>query len=160
MRAVILPLLLAFTLAVAPAVMAAGGEEGKAKAQAAKAAGAERRENATAHEDADKSAERANRTAARESFAENRSALLETFLAGLHAKRASWHENATRVREACHNATFDAPNATKEQREERAHCIRDGYSAWRAEHHADMKELREQMRALLAAFHPGRGASR
>ena len=153
MRTVILAFLLVGLLA-APVALAGGpgshGDEGKAKAAAQRASAA----NATADDErrADArhaSAERENRTLARERFAENRSVLAESFVSRLHAARASWLENATAVREACHAAEGD--NAS--------HCIRNGYRAWRAEHRAEMKELRAELRALLESWSSGRRAS-
>lgn len=86
----------------------------------------------------------------------NRSALLDGIVARLHALRASWLENATAIREACHAQTVDE-NATQEDRTADSHCIRDGYAEWRAERRAEIKELRAELRALFD--HRGRGAS-
>lgn len=148
MRAVILPLLLTVALVAAGAAVAGGpgthADDGKAKA-------AGHRANATAdHDDVDSNRtwDRANRTAARESFAENRSALMESFLDRLHAARASWLENSTKVREDCH-----ADN------ESAKHCVRDGYRSWRDAHRGEMKELRAELRALFESWKSGRRAS-
>lgn len=65
------------------------------------------------------------------------------FVSQLAQLRASWLENATAIREACHAAEKDE-NATKEERLDRAHCIRDGY-------HAFFETLRELLRDLRAS---------
>lgn len=149
MRAVILPLLLTAALVAAGAAMAGGpgthADDGKAKAAA-------HRGNATAdHDDkpeTNRTWDRENRTAARESYAENRTALMETFVARLQSVRASWLENATKVREDCH-----ADN------ESAKHCVRDGYRSWREAHRVEIKELRAELRALFDSWHAGRRAS-
>src|SRR5687767_11761392 len=56
-----------------------------------------------------------------------RAAAHDAFLAALKAARASWMENASKVRETCHAA--EAPehgkNASRDARGAWAHCIRD-----------------------------------
>lgn len=151
MRTLVLPLLLAAALLAAPIALAGGGEA-SSHADAGKAKAAEHRANATADHDDDpernRTSDRANGTAARESFAENRSALLDSFLTRLHSVRASWQENATKVREQCHADNESEP-----------HCVRDGYRGWRAQHRAELKELRAELRALFDSWHAGRRAS-
>ena len=148
MRAVILPLLLTAVLVAAGAAVAGGP---RTHADDGKATAAAHRGNATAdHDDGEtnRTWDRENRTAARESFAENRTALMETFVARLQSVRASWLENATKVREDCH---VDDESAK--------HCVRDGYRSWREAHRVEMKELRAELRALFDSWHAGRRAS-
>ncbi|HUR68057.1 MAG TPA: hypothetical protein VM370_02340 [Candidatus Thermoplasmatota archaeon] len=100
------------------------------------------------------------RSSARAGPASERRALIQDFLESLHAIRASWHENATAIREACHSDdSFDHANATKDERTARAHCIRDGFSEWRAERRADLKELRAELREIMGGFGKGKHAS-
>lgn len=69
------------------------------------------------------------------------------FLARLKALRVSWLENASAVREACH-AAEKGENVSKEERLSWAHCIRDAFSLWRAEHRVERRETRDEARAL------------
>lgn len=87
----------------------------------------------------DKRAERAERALEKDDRHDEKKA--PAFLAAFRALRASWHENATAIREGCHAAEPDA-NATKEERAARAHCIRDGYKAWMTGYRAERREMR------------------
>jgi hypothetical protein len=143
----IIAILLASLVLVTPLALADGGP---GRSDAGKARAAEERATHASHDDADPAA----RHAAREEAAANRTALFERFMTRLEAIRASWTENATKIREDC-RGDFDHEDATKDERLARAHCIRDGYADWRAEHRADLRELREELRALFSAR--GRG---
>lgn len=70
----------------------------------------------------------------------NHSKRNDTRFDAYHARIAQlvdmWLENASKIRDACHNATKpDAHNntTTKEQRLAWAHCVRDGYASFRAQ---------------------------
>lgn len=148
----ILALLLTGLVLAAPLAIADGAgrsDEGKTRAD-------EARGNATAsRDDHHDDGERDNRTArhaARAEAAANRTASFDSLMTRLETLRLSWTENTTRIREEC-RADFDAANASKEDRRAHAHCIRDGYAGWRAEHRQDLRDLREDLRALLS----GRG---
>lgn len=54
---------------------------------------------------------------------------------------ASWHENASAIRERCH-AVEKPDNATREQRQAWAHCVRDGYKSFFDHLRADLKQAR------------------
>lgn len=79
-------------------------------------------------------------------------ALWDGLQAKLTALRTSWQENKVAVQAICRADDFDPANATKAERHERAHCIRDGFAKWRAEHRAEIKELRQQLRELLGSM--------
>lgn len=142
-------------LLAAPLALAGGGdhgddasERGRAEATAHKAARANHTDDD--NDTREHNATREQRRAERENVTANRTAAMERFLTQLHALRESWLENATKVRETCQNATFDRANATKEQREDNAHCIRDGYADWRETYRAELRELRAQLKELLS----------
>lgn len=145
MRAVILPLLLAAALLAAPVALAEGSDDRRRDGESKEKAFAARAEQAG--NDDNKSARAEERAA----FRDNRTALFDRVIAQLHALRESWHENATKVREGCKSADIDHRNASKEDRTAHAHCIRDGYKAWRAAHSAEIKGLREELKLLLDA---------
>lgn len=155
MRTVILALLLAATLLVAPVALA-DGDDGRSHSDAGRLKAAEASDdhhatdddNETDDED-DDAGERHGSRHDNASFRENRTALMERFVEQVHALRASWLENATKIREGCHASELDHRNETKENRTAAAHCVRDGYRDWRAAHAADIKEIREALRALL-----------
>lgn len=159
MRRILPILLVSFALLAAPVALADGDDTphaGKGKSDDARAAAATHRANESEHDDDNESADDRGRKldANRTAWRENHSAMIEGFVAQLKALQTSWHENATKVRESCKSATFDKENATRAERLARAHCIKDGYAAWRAEHRADIKELRDEMRALFESWHP------
>lgn len=153
MRAVILPLLLAAALLAAPVAIADGdrshGDAGKTRAAELRA------DHAPDHDDNDtEDANETPRGKRNASYRENHTALIDRIVESIHALRASWHENATKVREDCKAADLDHRNESKDNRTARAHCIRDGYREWRAAHTAEFKELREQIRALKDSRRP------
>lgn len=155
MRTIVLPLLLAAALLSAPVALADDddrrserGSEGKAKAAELRPNHAPENDDGNETDD-DNAADDGPRGRRNESFRENRTALFDRVIEQLQALRASWLENATKIREDCKSDTFDHRNETKENRTARAHCIRDGYREWRAANTAEIKELREQLRALV-----------
>lgn len=125
--------------------------EARTKAAERRAAAQEHRANHTHGNDTDdenetrerpdrpERPERANHTAQREAH--------RAYMARLHEIRAAWHENATKIREDCHQKSADKPNATREDRIAYAHCIRDGYKDLRAWAVAEIAEAREAARA-------------
>lgn len=147
--------LLLIAVLAAPLALADGAERARAdKARADHAPDAD-----DAADDA-----RSNRTESRRERAHpwgdanataNQTARVEAFIAEVRAMHAAWGENATKVRDACKAQQIDKENATKEQRGAFAHCIRDGYAEWRAEHRASLKALREEMHALFGGWHKG-----
>lgn len=159
----ILALLLATLLLAVPLALASG-PEGRGKAHDARTVAAEHRGNHTDDNETNddnesshanrSSGRNATRDAARDAWRENHTTLRDSYVTRLHAMKAAWRENATAIREACHNTTLDMSNATKDEREARAHCIHDGYKAWRGLHRVEMKELRADLAVLFAAWHP------
>lgn len=154
MRTVLLGATLALLLVLAPLALA-DGEDGRTKAEKHRAEAQTRHAEAETNDTDDDANEtaRAGHASARASARENRSTAREAFLSGLADLRASWHENATAIRDGCRSSEFDRENATKEQKTEWAHCIQDGYASWRESHRAEIKDLREQLRELLRSFH-------
>lgn len=153
MRRFPLAILMVLTLLVASAatVLAAGGgagsdehaEKGRARADEARSgeAGA-----AAANASGEESAHAARSHARGGDDATGRPAAVTQFLDRLRALRASWLENATAIRAECRADAEDADraNSTKEERLAYAHCIRDGYRAWRVAWVAEMRELRDE----------------
>lgn len=136
-------------LAAVPLAIAEGAERGQKGRDVAAAHAPDAERNAT---HVDRNATHVERNTTHAEAGEERgarAAAMETFLAKLHALRASWLDNATKVREACH-AQDAGDNMTKEQREARAHCIRDGYAGWREQSRAQMRDLRAQLRAMFS----------
>lgn len=151
MRAFILPLLLA-ALLLAPVALADGNDRGRDRSDLSRAHDDDHDDDdGDGEERRNRTSDRANRSAAREAWAENHTAMIDRVIAQLQSMRTSWHENATKVRDACHS--FDRANATEEQIEDHRHCVRDGYRNWRTVNRAEIKELREEMRALLEGWH-------
>ena len=175
----LLALLLAMTLFVVPAALADDGDDDDDASD--DAGGSHRSERSQGHgprdnesddnetdddadaedededDDADDNAHdgrNETRAAEREAFRAEHKALVHAFVAALKDLHASWHENATAIREGCHSADLDHKNASKEDRTEHAQCVKDGYAAWRAERRADLKELREELRELVDSWHP------
>lgn len=140
-------LMLALLVVAAPLALA-GAEDraakGKEKAEDAKAADAK-----AAHA---KTRGHGNLTAedddGNDTRKEKRAGLLDAFRARMAEWRASWKENATAIREACHAAAPDADNATKEERKSRAHCIRDGYHQLFAMMKLERKAWKDERKAL------------
>lgn len=64
-----------------------------------------------------------------------------TWRATLKSLLASWHENASAIRERCH-AAEKPDNATGNETKAWAHCIRDGYKAFLEGLRADLKQAR------------------
>lgn len=71
----------------------------------------------------------------------------EAFRAAMAAFRQSWHENATKVREACHAQAPLADNATRAEHKAWAHCIHDGYHALFSQMRAERKEILAESRS-------------
>lgn len=142
-------LLLAFLVVASPLALASGeshSEKGRARAEEAKAASDERRDD---DRDKDPTVEAAHDDReARENRSAKRAAFIDALRAQLQKWRDAWKENATAIRASCHAVAPDHENATKEEHRAWAHCIRDGYhsflealrlerKAWRAEWRAD-----------------------
>lgn len=153
MRNILIALMLALTLLAAPVALASRGEDRHEKREAAQAEhddgpredddnethGEARHKNATARQEW------------RENFTARRTAAWDAFHAKVTLMRASWIENATRIREACHVET-PTQNATEEDRKADAHCVRDGYREWRADNRADMRILHKELNELFGGW--------
>lgn len=162
----ILVILLAGFLLAAPLVLAEGGrgDEHRQAADDHRAESSDDDANETSDDNEtdddnetgdDESGESHGLSAeSRAAWRENHTALIDSMIAQLQALRESWKENATAIREGCHTADLDHKNATHDERVSHAQCIRERYSEWRADHRADLKELREQLRALAESWSP------
>lgn len=94
------------------------------------------------------------RHAALASFQENRTAAHAAWNATMHAIRESYLENKTAVIESCRsNETkpADMANATKEEKQAFAKCVRDGLRPLKAAARADIEEAREEFLAFVKA---------
>lgn len=133
--------ILALGLLLAPTALADGADGKRIRGHAPDADDRRdaRPEHAMRGQDDDDNRTLANATERRAAFA----ALLDR----ISTIRTSWLENATKVREACHDAEFDRANATKEEKRIHAHCMKDGYDAlhklMRAERRLAWLEFRE-----------------
>lgn len=147
MRSLLIASMLGLTLLLAPVVLADRGEDGRAKADTARAGHADgepvqgdaRGLNAT------------ERSAARENASADRAAAWSEFQANSSSLRASWKTSAVTARDACHAAAV-SENATSEEREASAHCIRDAYRVWRVEHRVELRELHQALHQLFASW--------
>lgn len=119
--------MLVLGLLLTPLALAEGG-----KGQVTRDASALHRgshENATSDDHRNGTEGRRHSDDANESRGHRKGADWAAFRARFHELRESWHENATKIREECRESKPDA-NATKEERRDWAHCIRDGYKVW------------------------------
>jgi hypothetical protein len=149
--------LLLTALLIVPVALADG--EGRSRAEEARADHAPHADDA-ADEARANNTDRPTREARAHPWADanataDHSARVEAFIAEVRAMHTSWKENATSVRDLCQAQQIDKENATKEQRGDFAHCIRDGYAEWHAEHRASLKALRDEMRGLFGGWHMG-----
>lgn len=135
MRRTLLVGLLAIGLLATPFALAEGADRsGKGKAIASE--GSDRALNATDDD------HRSNR-----SDDDAKPAWVAAFQARLRELRASWLENATAMREECRAAEKPGENATKEERREWAHCIKDAYKAWFDVLRAEKREAKDARHA-------------
>lgn len=128
-----------------------GGAHGSHDGKESRGLGNMTAENRTAYLDEMKEA----RKAALDSFRENRTAARAEWNATMHAIKESYLENKTLVIKGCRsNETKpDMSNATKEEKQKFAKCIRDGLRPLKAAARADIEEARE-------AFHEAMKAAR
>lgn len=152
MRPIILASIVALMLLLTPTAFATGDDHKVKGKQASEAAKADRHKDT---EDAPAARAEARRG---ESETANRTAAIDRLLEQVRALRASWKENASAAREACHAAAYDAENGTKETRAKWAHCIRDAYKAWRDANRGEMRELKEEMRQTARDMRDARAA--
>lgn len=135
MRRTLLVGLLAIGLLATPFALADGADRsGKGKAIAS-----ERSDRALNATDDDHRSNRSDDDA--------KPAWVAAFQARLRELRASWLENATAMREECRAAEKPGENATKEERREWAHCIKDAYKAWFDVLRAEKREAKDARHA-------------
>lgn len=138
MRRTLLVGLLAIGLLATPFALADGADHsGKGKAIASERSN--RTLNATHDDDGPRSGDHSDE--------DGKPAWVGAFQARLRELRASWLENATAIREECHAAEKPGENATKEERREWAHCIRDAYKAWFDILRAERREAKDARHA-------------
>lgn len=92
------------------------------------------------------------RAAALASFKENRTAAHAAWNATMHAIKESYLENKTLVIKGCRsNETkpADMGNASKEEKQAFAKCVRDGLRPLKAAARADIEEAREEFRSAM-----------
>ncbi len=133
-------LLLVGFLAVAMGTALAQNDSSSREAQAQ-----ERREAAKARYEALVAA----RHAAIDSFRENRSAIIDTYRADLNVTRDTFLADKAGVIEGCRAEHADMSNATSEERDAYAKCVRDGVKPLIEKARADNAASREKARASL-----------
>lgn len=142
----ILALTLALGLLLAPAALAKGADdrpdderhEGEERAAEAKLEKRADRFRASTDTSVDEDEDADDKREERKERAFDRTAWADRFA----ALRLSIRENATAIRAECHAMTEPSSgNLTKEDKKDRAHCIRDGYKAL-------FEVLREELRAM------------
>jgi len=99
---------------------------------------------------------KAARQAALDAFHENRTAAIREYNATLHAIRASYLENKTKVIDGCRNATAvghpkpaNMSNASKEEKLAFAHCVKDGLAPLKLSARENMTEARESFQEKM-----------
>ncbi|HEX2021185.1 MAG TPA: hypothetical protein VHH36_00610 [Candidatus Thermoplasmatota archaeon] len=150
MRAIHVASLLTIAVMIVAGVAIAGGPSEHASKGQEKAAEMRAAHNATGNDsdDNDTRGKPANRT--RDDNG-TRPAAVAAYWAALKEIRASWHENATKVREDCRAQAFDHANSTRDARVAHAHCVRDGYKALRVAYAAKLEAARDAFRAAMAS---------
>lgn len=101
----------------------------------------------------DRQAAREARAAERAAHAEARSAALAGLRENWTKLHESWEAESVSIKAACRAAEKDE-NATHDEKVDAAHCIRDGYRAWRELHREDFRALKQSFRAFMSL---GRG---
>lgn len=138
MRSILLATLMAALLVATPVALADDDDDNDRRA--------DRREKWDDRRDAAEERREA-RASHRAADDENRSALFASFKENMTILHEAWRADSAAIREAC--KALLPENATKAERKEAAHCVRDGYREWRALHREDIHALRDAFKSLM-----------